>query len=91
MTVDFYPASTSAQRIEDILYNAYDGSCRIVAVEVFDHPESEEDRSLGATIGPWFVGPESDVYAYLEEHDFQEYDEQYSSPPPVEEPSDDRE
>lgn len=66
---------------------AGDGGTHVIAVEVYDHPNAVHvnDRArFGGDKGPgvlgaWVLGPEKDVYAYLAEHNYVEYDEQYSA------------
>jgi len=84
MTVRQYPVTVSAGEIEDVLYTLTDGTVRVVAVEVFDHPESHEappwHSAAGTTIGPWVVGTEDEVYAWLADRGHEDYDEQYAAP-----------
>jgi hypothetical protein len=82
-SVKRYPARTEAWQIEDKLHDMFDGEHAVVAVEIFDG--GLVTGTDGELIGPWVLGPEEDVYAWLEDHGHVEYEEQHR----LEMPSDD--
>lgn len=79
MALRHLSVEADAGKVNRLLDNMTDGSYVVVAVEVFDAPTSRYSNQLGATIGPWVLGPHEEVYAWLEENGYEEYDQQYSA------------
>lgn len=85
MTVEFYSVDTPASDIDRKLSEMTDGSFQVVAVEIFDHPTTRYSKLIGAEIGPWIVGPSTEVYEWLVREGHEDFEEQYSAGPSEEE------
>jgi hypothetical protein len=81
-----YSAATDGIEVERRMERMYDGEHVIVAVEVFDHEQAGWSARFDGTIGPWVVGPEDEVYAYLDAQGYEDFAQQYSIGPPDEDP-----
>lgn len=85
MAVRWLPRKTSARDVERRLVGMTDGSFQVVAVEVFDHPDSATltrntvDAEAGTVTGPWCLGPEDEVRAELERFGYEEFEIQASA------------
>ena len=76
MTVRWFPRSESAGKIDHHLTAMTDGLVLVVAVEVFDHPESKiatHGDAKGTVTGPWCLGPEDAVRAGLAAQGYEDF------------------
>lgn len=72
------PQRMTYQQADDLLHKMYDEN-HVVAVEVFNHPDSATSENENA-IGLWLVGTYADVEEYIlahEETDDYHYEWQY--------------
>lgn len=73
------PATALGIDAESHLIDMTDGSFEVVAVEVFDAPTSYREV-LGTDVGPWVLGPEEEVRAFLDAQGYEDFEVQYRAP-----------
>jgi len=78
MSLKHLSVDTPAGKVEDVLHDLTDGLTLVIAVEIFDAPSSRWSAKCDADIGPWVLGPEAEVHAWLEEHGHEDFAEQYA-------------
>lgn len=83
--IRWLPRSTSFREAERRLIAMTDGRRRVVAFEVFDHPEAAparrttSDAGKGEVTGPWLIGDEEEARAELARLGFEDFAEQASA------------
>ncbi len=75
--IRWYPRTLSHTHAMDRLSGLTSGVERVVAIEVYDHPDSHTSTrgpNVGRHIGPWLMGPEDECRAELAERGFHDWE-----------------